>query len=207
MLGVFQRQNFRLLDSLTLTSSVPLVLSCSVAVVLVSSLEIEWKNLIYHSGSDFTVIFWRFLVSVNTLNFQRSSRNLVFTLIFPPKFIFCPIFCIFPEYSRVQQLPSSRAPTGCQKSFYGCPKVENCLFLHRLGNSQNPLFWGTWWHFWALLHQLMNHSFHFFWLDNVLCHPSEVPCENKSWRTSFGEVLGILRKIEPTIQGFHFNVE
>ena len=205
LVGVSHGQNVRLLDSLTVTSSVPLVLSCSVAVVLVSSLEIKWKNLIHQSGSDFTVIFSRFLVSVSKLDFQRSSRNLVSPWFFHQKWFSVRFFCIFPEYSRVQQLPSSRAPTGCQKSLYGCPKVENGLFFHRLRNSKNPLFWGTWWYFWALLHQLMNHSFHFFWLDNVLCHPSEVPCEKKSWRTSFGEVLGILRKIEPTIQGFLFN--
>ena len=111
-------------------------------------------------------------------------------------------FCIFPEYSRVQQLPSSRAPTGCQKSLYGCPKVENGLFFHRLRNSKNPLFWGTWWHFWALLHQLMNHTFRSFCYYSPLCHPSDVPCKKKSCRTSFGEVLSILRKIKPTIQGY-----
>ena len=98
-LGVSQRQNFRLLDSLTLTSSVPLVLSCSVAVVLVSSLEIKWKNLIRQSGSDFTVIFSRFLVSVSKLDFQRSSRNLVFTLIFPNNY-FLSDFFIFSQSTR-----------------------------------------------------------------------------------------------------------
>ena len=99
-MGVSQRQKFRLLDSLTLTSSVPLVLSCSVAVVLVSSLEIKWKNLIHQSGSDFTVIFSRFLVSVSKLDFQRSSRNLVFTLIFPSKMTFCQIFLVFSQSTR-----------------------------------------------------------------------------------------------------------
>ena len=108
--GSFSATKISTLDSLTLTSSVPLVLSCSVAVVLVSSLEIKWKNLIHQSGSDFTVIFSRFLVSVSKLDFQRSSRNLVFTLIFPSKMIFCQIFLYFPrvlESTTTSQLEST----------------------------------------------------------------------------------------------------
>ena len=106
----------------------PLRLLFSGTVVHVSSLESEWKNLIYHSSSDFTSKFSRFFVYFHTVDFQGPSRNLDLTLIFSPKMIFCPIFWYFLgvlESTTTSQLDSTN----------GQPEV-----LLRLPESQKILF-------------------------------------------------------------------
>ena len=126
--GVSQCQKFRLLSNHITTSSSPLRLLFSGTVVHVSSLESEWKNLIYHSSSDFTSKISRFFVYFHTVDFQGPSRNLDLTLIFSPKMIFCPIFWYFLgvlESTTTSQFDSTN----------GQPEV-----LLRLPESQKILF-------------------------------------------------------------------
>ena len=152
------------------------------------------------------MIFSRFLVSVSTLDFQRSSRNLVFTLIFPSKMTFCQIFLYFPRVLESTTTSQLESTNGLSEVTLRLSESRKWSVLPQAEKLQKSLVLR---HLMALLSSTSSTYEPFislFWLGNVLCHPSEVPCEKKSWRTSFSEVLGNLRKIEPTIQGFLFNV-